>query len=181
VTAVAFRRNVGSAAEASAHGSGMYLSPGLPLPSVPRDLATNGKVCHQPAESQVVKVHESRHHRSYLLCKNNASISPSCSTILRETFLEPLDVIWKAAALNSAANGIVITDRHGRILWANPVSQPSPAIQRTRSWARLPVSSVRETMTDPSMKTFGLGFSQWRFGRARSIIGEKTQACTPKK
>ena len=76
VTAVAFRRNVGSAAEESAHGSGMYLSPRLPPLSVPRDLAKNGKVGHQPAENQVVRMHESGHHRSYLLCKNNASISP---------------------------------------------------------------------------------------------------------
>ncbi|MBZ5721188.1 MAG: PAS domain S-box protein [Acidobacteriia bacterium] len=34
--------------------------------------------------------------------------------------MEPLDAILQAAALNSAANGIVITDRHGSIVWANP-------------------------------------------------------------
>ena len=37
-----------------------------------------------------------------------------------ETTVEPLSPILQAAALNSAANGVVITDRDGRIVWVNP-------------------------------------------------------------
>jgi PAS domain S-box-containing protein len=72
--------------------------------------------------------HLLRQDGSQVLCEGEAHVVPSCSgTVLqiiarditeRRRWLQELNV--KSTAIEAAANAIVISDREGHILWANP-------------------------------------------------------------
>ncbi len=87
----------------------------------------------------------------------------------------------QGAALESAANGVAISDREGVVSWVNPAFTRLTGTLHRRSSGRTSVSSRAERMMSNSTSDSGAQSRPARSGAASSPTGARTAACMTRK
>ena len=87
----------------------------------------------------------------------------------------------QTAALEAAANGVIITDAKGTIQWVNRAFMELTGYSAEEAIGENPRVLKSASMQSPITKSFGRLFPRDTFGQENSSIGARTAGCITKR